>query len=325
MNTYYPSVRDRGGVLEQTRCTGALGTLLNLKSASPFSETAVAFDCSVRPGNSGSPVVNSQGEVVGIAQAFLLEGYNQLLQANFLQYSQTLPPTLPPHVLFTNLACVPDPVTKQYAITECEGAMGLNLFSCLDRSDPGLATGLTQTYEPSKQKLPPIFLYTKTQDIKSGSMTAIPHFVVPKKAVGSTYEDYVRKSGLVYGFRTEKIDTLVPLDLAVKGRLKFDSYYRVVLPIVFAGETSGERRIELEKDGEVWTGNISSRKELFGIGHWQTEKTISLRDCTDRGLANGNVELARLETGEIVNEVRATEIANLAKSATPALSPYCAH
>lgn len=110
-----------GAEFETLSCTSVQKSLLNLYAIHPFSRTALAIGCEARPGNSGSPVMNTAGEVIGILQSKKVSEYLWYLGDQLARRSQLeLPQDPPDHFTFANLSCVAHPVTGWREDKECD-------------------------------------------------------------------------------------------------------------------------------------------------------------------------------------------------------------
>lgn len=111
-----------GGTFESVECTTVQKSLLNLYYINNFSRTALAMGCEARGGNSGSPVFNENNEVIGLLQSKKVVDYLLYLGQELLaRRSQLeLPEEPPQHFVFSNLACIPHPVTGERVVEECD-------------------------------------------------------------------------------------------------------------------------------------------------------------------------------------------------------------
>jgi hypothetical protein len=110
-----------GGTYETQICATVQNSLLNLFYIDKFSRTALAVGCRVMGGNSGSPVTNEQGEVIGLLQSRKVSDYLYYLGDQLARKNNLVLPELPPeHFVFSNMACIPDPVTGDFEKQQCD-------------------------------------------------------------------------------------------------------------------------------------------------------------------------------------------------------------
>lgn len=110
-----------GGRFETLTCKTVQKSLLNLYAIHPYSRTELAMGCEARGGNSGSPVMNSSGEVVGILQSRKVMDYLLYLGDQLARKSQLELPQQPPvHFVFSNFSCIAHPVTGYRASSDCD-------------------------------------------------------------------------------------------------------------------------------------------------------------------------------------------------------------
>jgi hypothetical protein len=119
LNKINPIGKDSlGGVATISRCETRLKSDLNQKYTTQWYETGLAVEkrvadlsspCLVIPGNSGSPVINESGEVIGIAQAFTTS-----LTAAFKSdlVERRWPERIPGHFHFTQVNCIVAPLSN---------------------------------------------------------------------------------------------------------------------------------------------------------------------------------------------------------------------
>lgn len=308
-NTIYPTASDRGGRIEVSRlCRAGINTLLNLKSASPWAQTGLSLGCDAVPGNSGSPVLNEREEVVGILQSHMLEEWNRLVQNSFKDFGQGMPSQLTPHFLFTNLTCVPDPVTKEYDRARCDSAKNLMFTDCIDLQDPGSEEKARAAAANWNESLPAIFLYQKTTSMKNGTTQAKPICVLPKYEIGTAYDQYVALEG-IYGFRHESIRTSGPLGFRLAPKMTIDTDYRVNPQLNFVEGARTEFSVELEKDGGTWRGYYFMSRSLGGIDFSNVKFPLSIKDCTPAEIKTGSFSMGMTEAGKMLTEAEANVMA----------------
>lgn len=89
-----------GEILTVKPCRVVVGSLINFKGTTPWSETGLSRDCQGIRGNSGSPVLNTNGEAIGILQSSMND-----LPKTFKTVFDTSG-KVPDHFIFTNFSCV---------------------------------------------------------------------------------------------------------------------------------------------------------------------------------------------------------------------------
>lgn len=94
------------GVLKSKTCTAVQGTLLARGYRHPFAPVVSLSDCEAALGNSGSPLLDSNGDVRAVIQAVLTK-------ANDTSDDEARPATKIPMALATNVACMDLPAHLQ--------------------------------------------------------------------------------------------------------------------------------------------------------------------------------------------------------------------
>lgn len=110
-----------GGAFESLQCQVVQKSLLNLYAIHSFSRTGLAMGCEARGGNSGSPVMDAGGAVIGLLQSKKVSDYLLHLGDQLARRSQLkLPEEPPPHFVFSNMSCIPHPITGARAQSDCD-------------------------------------------------------------------------------------------------------------------------------------------------------------------------------------------------------------
>ncbi|MCB9073310.1 MAG: trypsin-like serine protease [Bdellovibrionaceae bacterium] len=151
-----------GGAIETATCTTVQNSVLNLFYINQYSRTALALGCEAMGGNSGSPIFNDKGEVIGLLQSKKVEDYlaylgKQLTEKNNL----SMPEEPPPHFVFTNLSCIKHPITGFAETESCDYYRPRSLafiFNNLVSSNAQEETSLVSQWHA---QLPEIFQYVQ--------------------------------------------------------------------------------------------------------------------------------------------------------------------
>lgn len=117
-----------GGRLDYSYCLAQTESILNSNYKNEWSDTGLGISygakdyskkCEIRQGNSGSPVLNANNEVVGFAQSYATANFLKLLKSDLfkdeikkkyqMEFFLDLPDKLPEHFQFTQSVCVRDP------------------------------------------------------------------------------------------------------------------------------------------------------------------------------------------------------------------------
>ncbi len=122
-----------GGHLDYAYCLLQNDSFLNVKYGNEWSDTGLAVSngnsCKIIHGNSGSPVLNSQNQVIGFAQSYLNDQFLDVLKSEaFSRLSSeglkiktvfNFPTTLPDHFQFTQAICTRSPKSLSAENTLC--------------------------------------------------------------------------------------------------------------------------------------------------------------------------------------------------------------
>lgn len=284
----------RGGVIGEESCQVVLGSMLNLVAATSWSPTGTALGCTAFSGNSGSPVLNENGEVLGILQSNASDKYLATLKDGFLQYGIRPPATLPPHFQFTNLTCVSDPVDNSFVDSRCQVVENYSVFSCVSANDKATAKDLEDRLIEWTDRLPEVFAYNFYMDEMTEAIEARPACVVPKEGNEKIHIKFVTLNGS-YGFRKENIETRYKYSVSFKPTLTIDSELKV-LPPKFEVGNALDAKVQLEKTGSRWIGKMLSAPQV----------ALNLPDCTSALLeakaARKSPSFVRTMSGEILGE-----------------------
>lgn len=298
-----PLNRSFGGRLEVESCKVGLGTLLNPKASNSWSRTGVGLGCQATGGNSGSPVLNDAGEVIGILQSMMSDQYRRILVEMFKRFKLEVPRNLIPHMLFTSLSCVSDPVTGLGNEQKCNFGEELSLIDCIAFENDRTEANNKHIYEKWKADLPPIFVYQfVSEESTSLSVQAEPICVKPKSVYGD-YDRFVSRTG-VLGFRKENLDLVYPQFITVGGRFAVDDEYRLEPEIRFVEELRSEFSINLVKENGRWAGTTNQTYSDWraGIDFTKTKIPLSLPECTDEQMNSGEIAKIKLRGGGVLTE-----------------------
>lgn len=295
-----PIVGARGGRLEVESCKVAIGTLLNLSSVSAWSKTSVGIGCHVTGGNSGSPVLNQDNEVLGIVQAMLTENYSAGINRSFEMFKLELPQNLKPHGIFTNLSCINDPVFGVIEKEKCANDQKLQFTDCIDFENKDSQANSKRVIERWKKELPSVFIYRFTIDPKE--ITADPVCIKPKASFAD-YEKFVASEGLV--FRKHKLELAYPRSMGMGARLMMDEDYRLKPEVQFVDQTRSTYIVHLVQNNELWSGSMQSASSRWQdrLGLAAEKISITVPFCTDAQLKAGDKTRVRLQNGDIVDDV----------------------
>ena len=206
-------------------CQTKMGSLLNERYTNEWYESALGMtdmskpgkSCKIIPGNSGSPVLNESGEVIGIAQSFLdVEKFraaiNQLMSLSTLigmDYVEfRLPPQIPDHLHFTQIACIQPPLDAPTRNPKCTF-----LDANTNKSEPDLKTtvqsAITQDdFEKFKARMnegQADLLRFELQEVRDFVYELKPKCVLPMEKWNRTTND-VTESGIL-AWKTYEVRT----------------------------------------------------------------------------------------------------------------------
>lgn len=285
-----------GGTLESEACRIVMGSLLNPEANDSFSKTGLAVDCEGVHGNSGSPVLNNTGQVIGILQSHFTDNYNDALTQNFGKFGLKLPPQITKHFHFTNLSCVEDPISHSVDSQNCSRAAKLSLHDCLKFDKNDIDQQARDIHESFKQQRTKIFLYETTTDISTKTISSRPICVIPPSILGDkTYTAYVQKKG-IFGFRKEIIYLpSLPNYYYFQSKLSLDPDYRIDEKVKFSIGDFSSNQIELVNTDGLWKGKI-----IYSLSKIQLPVEIPF--CTQEQTEKKELSVVRLKDGKTISE-----------------------
>ncbi len=274
-----------GGRLETSICKSNTQNILNIGSPSKWSRVGLALGCETTQGNSGSPIVNERNEVIGILQAYAGEKYRKRLVDSFKEFKLTVPKKIPHHGLYSNMSCIPDPVTNTYNKEQCDFWRDKTIFNCLSSQNKETNESITETITSWGEQLPDIFLYHLITNKRTGMYSAEPFCTKTVNQVDN-YDNFVTLDG-VFGFRKEKVS--VSFDQAIKIGAQFSVNHNYVLDeaLEITEEFKGNYTFEVIKNGNTWKGfkKLNSQNILITKSKLdQIKIPFEIPDCTDEDI-----------------------------------------
>lgn len=169
---------------EKGTCEVVMSSLLNQQAVTKWSKTGQTVSCKVIQGNSGSPVVNAQDEVVGIAQSYIdVAGFKNDLN------DVITPVNDPYNMTFSNLACIDDPINGHPNQELCEKSQKHNLTSCSEQeSFFSLDQNVYQMINKWQNEQTKLFNYQVVQDRRTSSFLLLPVCVNTQYLKGKFFE-----------------------------------------------------------------------------------------------------------------------------------------
>jgi hypothetical protein len=300
-----PLMSVRGAIIEAKTCQVQLATLLNLKSTNKWSRTGIGFGCDAISGNSGSPVLNKRGEVLGILQSEMKEAYNAIIADNFSKYKTKVPEVLPPHFLFTSLSCIKDPVTNVSSESECINGEKLDITDCTDFLNEKTNSNSASVFESWKSKLPEVFKFEITFDVKENIYLAHPICVKTREQINN-FDNFVVQKG-IFGNRKDNIELNYTQAIKVGAKIQIENTtYHLNPELQFFVDQNMDYVIKLvkERKSEKWEGFTNS---LFTSRNIHFDLTnikipLSLMSCTVEQADSKETVKIKSKNGEIFSE-----------------------
>ncbi len=294
-----PLIHSIGGILEVESCKVGLGTLLNLKSTNSWSKIAVGLGCQGINGNSGSPVLNDEGKVVGILQSKMTKEYKNYLENTFKTFNIKFPTSIAPHILFTNLSCVADPETGNFNKEKCLNGEKLSFLNCISFNNEKTQANIKDLYDKWKTDLPTIFVYEFITEEATFTTEAQPICVKPK-AKYADYSRFVTLNGFI-GFRKEHLKLSYPHAVTIAQKFTINDEFRLDTEIKFSEKSRSVYNIDLVKNQGKWTGTTSiyrKSNDMFGFNN--SEMALALPECSDLQLNSEEISRFKKVNGELV-------------------------
>lgn len=289
-------------MIQRERCRNVLGSLLNSQAVSPWSATGVALDCQTIKGNSGSPIMNTMGEVVGIVQAYRPQKYSQLVEANFRRFNLKMPEKIKRHSIFTNLSCVSFK-DSLFQAPECNTAKHLGFTECLGTSGADNMKRAQEAIDIWQKDLPEIFLYDIVSKKSDGSIEARARCVKPETQE-ETYATFVKRKGIA-GLGGRRLEITYPRIYKLGANMEIDSDLRLESQLNFREDYRLNYRMRLDQKRKAWTGIMTStfKDPSLRIDLTKIELPVQLNECTEEELKDGNQAKVEILDGTELSEI----------------------
>lgn len=275
---------EKGGKLEIEECRVVLNSLLNFKSTSAWSRTGVILECDGIKGNSGSPILNNNGNVIGILQSKMLTQHFQIVKDAFKRFNLELPKNIKPHVLFTSFSCIDDPVNGLEKAPECLSAEKLHIVDAIGFENEKNSDNIQMLYNNWKEDLPSIFIYDLKMDATETGMHALAHPICVKpKDKFYQYDDYVKTYDINSIFSYRAINLEYPHGIVLKINLNVDEYYRLKSEFEFKEERT-IYNIFLKRKNYHWTGTTNSTYISSSFDFGSNKIELTLPECSEQQL-----------------------------------------
>ena len=297
-----------GGVIETEICNITANSLLNPTAISPWSKTSLSVGCNGVSGNSGSPILNVNNEVIGILQSKMNDKYMTIYKKLFQHYNQDLLyKQLPPHIIFTNLTCTFDPITNTYPKEKCEAAEKLKFTDCLSLNTLENREKEKLALSNWESELPEIFIYETITDLKSDiivAITAQPICVKNKNQMDERlWDEYVSHNG-AFDPRTNTIELTYPLSVQISAQPVFNEYY-ILSEVVTKEVNRFNYKIEIKKNKNSWKGTLNpiSNSKLFDLIDFTRVKIpINIPVCSKKQIQQGNISKVKTKKGDLLTQ-----------------------
>jgi hypothetical protein len=252
--------------LDTEVCKVTIGSILNHFAATPWSYTGVALGCSSVEGNSGAPLLNSEGAVIGILHGSAKPVFSEKLYARYPELKSKFPDPPPVHGQFTNMACI---LPTSAENPNCRSDPGISIFEILNRS---VDTGVQQQKNVARfnlwlSSLPKAFAYQLLSSQKTNAIFATPECVKDSGSLGVEP-------------KTEKVEIRLESPLLFQSFYDLDAEFRVRLAPP-SKENQPQSRVVLARNAAIWSGTLQTvTTDEFGNFVTPIEVPLSLPVCS---------------------------------------------
>jgi hypothetical protein len=265
----------QGGELSVQSCNIVLNSLLNTSAKTPFAKTASAIGCKVIKGNSGSPVLNSNNQAIGIVQSYWNDDFADVLNKALKNYEIKVPSDLGPDFIFTNFSCVDDPVSQTRSPKTCTSVdtkpeeKDQNVLMCKNHKNTELEQNFTNQTKSFELSLPKIFDYSIVQIQDNNGFIAIPKCIKTSSQIDD-YSSYINKDELrlQYG----------GIMTNIKEKVYLDSGYRISSCLENSANSIENVKVYFKKSELGWKGFVSPSKDV-DTSEVTKSKEVTIEEC----------------------------------------------
>jgi hypothetical protein len=282
-----------GGRLSVQKCRNIQNTFVNIDSTNPWSTSGVVVDCNAIPGNSGSPIVDTSGAVVGIAQANWKDSYIDTIRKQLRSKKITFG-LFPEHILFTNLSCVKDPVTNIMDEEMCGAAVDVEFGQCIDSKNDVALSKVKEKIESWEKELSPKFVY-KIKNLKSEEKAEGDDLTIEAEPVCAKKIE----ASVSFSNSSLRISTTYSSSMTLEVQLGIDDDLR------FSTEASSLKKskvvhydigVVFDEDKNIWVGEKTISKSTLSL--LKNVIPVEMPNCTDEEIALGNIKMFTAENGQ---------------------------
>lgn len=283
-----------GGRLEVESCKVVIGSALNLRANTSWSQSGVGMGCRTIQGNSGAPVLSQGGEVIGVLQSFATDEYLKELKKQFEHLNLEVPSVAPRHFLFTNLSCIDDPMIASPHLAQCQRDKDLSFTDCIGFWDEARISRHLNFTNTLNEGLPSIFLYRISQKVERSfyTHTASPFCVKPREFLGN----FVQRRQSLWGEQEETLSARFTLTTLFEASMSLDADLRFNPEIEFFTTNEAFRTVNITRAQSGWEGSSRTAFEM-GMGVRYLESRIQLPECTPDQLESGSIETFETRSG----------------------------